>query len=47
MSIFGIILACMFILATICCLPEFIEYLTSRHQNQNLEDTKQNEQHYE
>lgn len=40
MSIFGIILACMFILTTICCLPEFIEYLTNRRKSQNLENEK-------
>lgn len=44
MSIFGIILVCMFILAIICCLPEFIEYLTSRHQSKKLEITKYFEQ---
>ncbi len=43
MSIFGIILACMFILASICCLPEIVVYLTNRRQNQN-ENTKHNEQ---
>lgn len=40
MSIVGIILVCMFILAIICCLPEFIEYLTSRHKSKKLEITK-------
>lgn len=40
MSIVGIILLCMFILAIICCLPEFIEYLTSRHKSKKLEITK-------
>ena len=44
MSIFGIILVCMFILAIICCLPEFIEYLTSRHKSKKLEITKYFEQ---
>lgn len=37
MSIVGIILVCMFILAIICWLPEFIYYLTSRHQSKKLE----------
>lgn len=45
MSIFGIILVCMFILAIICCLPEFLEYLTNRLQSQKLEITKQIEPH--
>lgn len=44
MSIFGIILACMFILASICCLPEIVVYLTNRRQSQNLENEKQIEQ---
>ena len=44
MSIVGIILVCMFILAIICCLPEFIEYLTSRHKSKKLEITKYFEQ---
>jgi len=35
----------MFILASICCLPEFIEYLNNRRQSQNLENEKQIEQH--
>lgn len=43
MNIFAIILVCMFILATICCLPEFIEYLTNRRKSQNLENEKPNE----
>lgn len=41
MSIFGIILVCMFILASICCLPEIVVYLTNRRQSQNLENEKQ------
>ena len=45
MSIFGTILVCMFILASICCLPEIVTHLTNRHQNQNIENTKQIEQH--
>lgn len=44
MSIFGTILVCMFILASICCLPEIVTYLTNRHQNQKIENTKHNEQ---
>ena len=44
MSIVGIILVCMFILAIICSLPEIVAYLTSRRQSQNLENTKQIEQ---
>lgn len=44
MSIFGIILACMFILASICCLPEIVVYLTNNQQSQNLENEKQIEQ---
>ena len=43
MSIFGVILVCMFILASACCLPEIVVYLTNRHQNQN-ENAKHNEQ---
>lgn len=45
MSIVGIILVCMFILAIICCLPEFIEYLTNRRKGKKLEITKQIEPH--
>ena len=45
MSIFGIILVCVFILTSICWLPEIVAYLTSRYQSQNLEDAKQIEQH--
>ena len=44
MSIVGIILVCMFILAIICCFPEIVAYLTNRHQSQNLENTKHIEQ---
>ena len=44
MSLFGIILLCMFILAIICCLPEFLEYLSNILQSKNLENTKQIEQ---
>lgn len=35
----------MFILASICCLPEFITYLTNRRKSQKLEITKQIEPH--
>jgi hypothetical protein len=34
----------MFILAIICCLPEFLEYLSNRLQSKNLDNTKQIEQ---
>lgn len=44
MNIFVTILVCLFILTNICCLYEFVKYLTSRHQRQNLENTNQNEQ---
>ena len=44
MNIFVTILVCLFILTNICCLYEFVKYLTIRHQRQNLENTNQNEQ---
>lgn len=45
MNIFAIILVCMFILASICCLPEIAAYLTNRRQSKKLEITKQIEPH--
>lgn len=44
MSLFGIILLCMFILAIVCCLPEFLEYLSNRLRSKNSDNTKQIEQ---